>query len=94
MANHQVRKCSSNLQEIYFDIREIAVCKENDFIHEVWVFIKREITENSLCKGKCSHSTRNVYHGACGLEASSMIRDVKVLMNRSFNLFSIGDLFL
>ncbi|KAK2419410.1 Metal-dependent phosphohydrolase [Trifolium repens] len=27
--------------------------------------------------GKCSHSTRNVYHGACGLEASSMIHDVK-----------------
>ncbi|WJX90601.1 hypothetical protein P8452_72478 [Trifolium repens] len=30
-----------------------------------------------LCKGKCSHSIRNVYHGACGLEASSMIHDVK-----------------
>ncbi|KAK2449141.1 hypothetical protein QL285_008366 [Trifolium repens] len=28
-------------------------------------------------EGKCSHSTGNVYHGACGLEASSMIHDVK-----------------
>ncbi|WJX71176.1 hypothetical protein P8452_55198 [Trifolium repens] len=44
-----------------------------------------QVSENELvspqgpqCKeGKCSHSTRNVYHRACGLEASSMIHDVK-----------------